>query len=703
MKGTSLKSIRKSSIIIGAVAFVLLGVTIFILSMWSLTDYKKAQSDRILGDMAVWMVEHMVMTEAFLSHVSLDCLDESALEAMKVKEMILCSGDGTVTRVFRGNQKPGGFFPAGLLTGKWEVASFLAHTGFPRMILSVRRGDSWLVAGFDSRFFFPDPNLLKDSNSSLILLNQKGMIISAWGEKGIPIGGYFPTELLDGTPKTGIWNDVRVGVHLVQMGNRLCLVQVSYTREVMLRAARMAFLWSAVALVFFAPFMGFFWWILYRITGDLGNSVRKMWETAEDISMADTELEAADKVFSTIESFRTVVSPFKEYNRLLRAFEGILTVISEQGENLTSLYEEAMAMEGQLRESNRMLNLANEKFDGLVNLSQNLERSPSLDAAVDGIAFNLAFAFRCSFVGIVAFRDETPFVWARRGMAPFSLEGDELLELTASFADREEGVIQSMPGFIRTVAPVRFMGHLMGLVIMTHEENSHSDSLMGVMNRFTPMLGGIFYAYSMLREVRKSFHYMATRMQSLTADYHNETGSHLARVGEYSAMIARGLGMSLEYVEDIRIYSQLHDIGKLRLPMEILAKPGGLTKEEFDVVRCHGEYGVDILGDSEWLEMARQVAMTHHEKWDGSGYPKGLRGNQIPLSGRIVALADIYDALRCARAYKPAFSHEKACKIILEGDGRVMPGHFDPDILNFFRENHERFRDIYEKIKDDED
>ncbi len=703
MRGASLKSIRKRSVAMGIGALILVGAAIFAFSMWHFTEDHNASADRILGKMAGEMEERLRMTEAFLRHMSLDGLRESALDAMKVKDMVLCSGDGRVIRTFRGSIRPGLSFPLGLLTEKWEVSSFLAQPASPRMVLSVRRGDFWLVAGFDSRFFFPDPGLLDDPDSSIILINRKGMIIASWGDtRNSPVGGLFPLSLLGSHLSRGTWGGVGVGTHSVRLGPQLSLVQVCPVNGVMFRSAGIAFWWSAMALVVFAPFMGLFWWILYRITEDLGNSVRRISEAAEDISMAESAVESVPRMFAAIEAFRADRTCFEEYDRLLKAFERMLAVISDQGENLTALYEEAIAMEAQVRQSNEELNLANERLDGLMNLSKNVGTSPSLEAAVDGIVSNLADAFRCSFVGVVAFRDETPFMWGSRGIAPFDLGEEGLSELMASFADREEGTVQPFGGYVRTLVPIRFMGHLVGLVVMVQTEQVYGGSLLDVMNRFALPLGGIFHAYGMLREVRKSFHYLATRMQSLTEVYHDETGSHLARVGEYSALVARGLGMPLEYVEDIRIYSQLHDIGKLRIPLEILAKPGALSEEEFAVVRHHTEYGVDILGDSEWLEMARQVALTHHEKWDGSGYPRGLRGDQIPLSGRIVALADIYDALRDARGYKPPFSHEKACGIILEGDGRVQPEHFDPDVLSFFRSNHEKFRSIYEEIRDDE-
>jgi len=153
-----------------------------------------------------------------------------------------------------------------------------------------------------------------------------------------------------------------------------------------------------------------------------------------------------------------------------------------------------------------------------------------------------------------------------------------------------------------------------------------------------------------------------------------------------------------------------HDIGKVGVPDNILLKPGKLTEDEFEVMKKHTVYGGDALSRAEkafggmastsFLKVGKQIAYTHHEKWDGSGYPYGLKGEQIPLAGRLMALVDIYDALICKRVYKPPFSHGKAVQIITKGDGRVMPDHLDPDVLGVFADHHEEFRKIALKYAD---
>lgn len=199
------------------------------------------------------------------------------------------------------------------------------------------------------------------------------------------------------------------------------------------------------------------------------------------------------------------------------------------------------------------------------------------------------------------------------------------------------------------------------------------------------------------------------------AEYRDaDTGAHLERIREYSKVLAEELARKPEYagyitddyIDDIYNSSILHDIGKVGIPDSILMKPGKLNPEEFEAVKRHSALGGEALKEVEskiegqsFLTLGKEIAYYHHEKWDGTGYPRGLKGEQIPLSARIVALADVYDALTSKRVYKEAFSHEEAKQIIVESRGT----HFAPDVVDAFLTLEVTFRRIREELFKDQE
>jgi putative two-component system response regulator len=203
-------------------------------------------------------------------------------------------------------------------------------------------------------------------------------------------------------------------------------------------------------------------------------------------------------------------------------------------------------------------------------------------------------------------------------------------------------------------------------------------------------------------------------MASLAETRDNETGNHIRRTQNYVAALARQLKdlprfsseLTDENIELLYKSAPLHDIGKVGIPDNILLKPGKLTSEEFEVMKLHTNYGRETilsveryLGESnEFLRFAREITYSHQEKWDGSGYPENLSGDAIPISARLMAVADVYDALISRRVYKPAFTHEEAIDIMRKGRG----SHFDPDILDVFLKITDEFREIAMRYRESE-
>ncbi len=188
----------------------------------------------------------------------------------------------------------------------------------------------------------------------------------------------------------------------------------------------------------------------------------------------------------------------------------------------------------------------------------------------------------------------------------------------------------------------------------------------------------------------------ALRRAAEAAD--DDTGRHISRINEYSKTLATLYGADDVFIENIASFAQLHDIGKIKIA-EIIRVPRDLTTEEFTEVKKHPHYGGKMVEGLAGLEMAYDIILEHHEKWDGSGYPFGKRETEISLAGRIVALVDAFDALVSERPYKKAYTYDATRKVLTEGDGRVMPEHYDPQLLQLFIENYHLFIEIHKRMK----
>lgn len=216
-------------------------------------------------------------------------------------------------------------------------------------------------------------------------------------------------------------------------------------------------------------------------------------------------------------------------------------------------------------------------------------------------------------------------------------------------------------------------------------------------------------AHNELNEMHDELTFVHTKLQEAyleiirrlarAADYRdNETGMHIIRMSNYSAILGKAAGMELKDYRSLMHAASMHDVGKIGIPDAVLLKPGKLTESEFETMKTHSTLGSKLLSgiQSKVLSMAAKIAITHHEKWDGSGYPNGLVGEEIPIEGRIAGIVDVFDALISKRPYKKAWSVDEAVKLIKSEKGK----HFDPRLVDLFLENLPEILKIKEEFAD---
>ncbi len=207
---------------------------------------------------------------------------------------------------------------------------------------------------------------------------------------------------------------------------------------------------------------------------------------------------------------------------------------------------------------------------------------------------------------------------------------------------------------------------------------------------------------AILHDQIKKAHFDSIIQLSMANEFRdNETGYHVKRVTFYCEAISKAMGFDETFVENLKYASALHDIGKIGIPDRILKKNGRLVKEEFEIMKRHTIIGLQILGNSDYkiLKLAKRIAISHHEKWDGSGYPYGLKGENIDIGGRITALADVFDALSSKRVYKPAIPIETTFEMVREERGK----HFDPVVIDAFFKIQDEIVRIFETYREQEE
>ena len=464
----------------------------------------------------------------------------------------------------------------------------------------------------------------------------------------------------------------------------------------------------------------FLWFVwkrgIYKGIAEITSLTDEMSSRLTDIGGND-HLKTAETLNSLAQRFANLKETFvQEMDVFTGNLRSLFQVISLQQEELTAFNEETEAMNQELALANNRLLMRETLWERTLDFSRTFARSKDSRKAISSTLNTIRKDIGAFGVLISSVEKEVYHLTA------FSGYGDELDEFTIPRKGiaATESIQTGVPLWVEDVSrhptaypvhpavksellvPLFQAGEEEGVLEIAFDRPMKRDPfLVETLVPVASYLGGLVHGEKMRREVEASYSYLAEKLQFVTGIYHDETEGHIARIGTYCRLLARELGRSPEEQENIALFARLHDIGKLKVPHYILSKPGKLSSEEFFFIIRHPEWGAEILGDASWLVMARNICLTHHEKWDGSGYPHGLKEEDIPWEGRVTTVADIYDALRSCRAYKPSFSHEKAMEIITKGDGRVQPEHFDPAVLNIFVRLADDFAEIFESQSDE--
>jgi HD-GYP domain-containing protein (c-di-GMP phosphodiesterase class II) len=640
--------------------------------------------------------------------------------------------ENRVTRVIRGALAPGIELPKEFFSAKkrdgvseWVISSLLDPRGELLLVTEVFwRNTSYLLA---LRPNFDDLSILTGPSLVPLLLRTDGRVIwRAPREQVHPLGnaladrGILERKLLGNegwhfVPFSSVGEALWIRVEPLDVEGVAAAVILPFSE--VLGALFRALVPSLLLFVLLGGVLFFFLSLwrnsfrpqILRLEGLL-RQVRQQLErtrTSEELALA------IERTGEAVARQRERVT-FREIASVLDTLAEVFDVIAGQQEEINAFHEEVHAMNVALTETNEALRERERVWGKTLEVAQAVSRSGDMVPEMKRIAETILEVGHASGVIIDRLEGETlfPVAWAGYDQAPLlipvalskSLVGRAVRTGEPHWIERvdedEEYVAVAEGITSEVVMPLLQGGEPVGGLTMSFASFRKKDrELLDTLVPVASALAGFLYMERAQREIKESYHYLVEKLQELTALYHDETAEHLQRMGAYCRMLAEALGRSQEEQEEMFFLARVHDLGKLRIPRELLTKPGPLTAEEFEIVKGHAQAGAEILGDARWLSMARTICVSHHERWDGSGYPKGLKGEEIPWEGCVVALADVYDALRSPRAYKPELSHEAVCRIILEGDGRVRPEHFHPRLLDFFREHSDRFAAIYDSAR----
>jgi len=358
------------------------------------------------------------------------------------------------------------------------------------------------------------------------------------------------------------------------------------------------------------------------------------------------------------------------------------------------------------------------KLDILLEFGKEVAKENDLDKLLlhmANFARKLLDADRCS---IFIYEEEKNELWTRvahgiegdirvdaregiAGNAATSQENQIILDAYKDF--RFNPTVDKKTGYLtKTILAVPLIDHLNKTIGVFQVLNKHNGSfnqkdvqlLQLISNHATASIENALLTYKVKQNHLKVINKLSTAAELKEKD----TSNHTKRVGEYAALVGRKLNFSEDEVELLRFTAPMHDVGKIGISDSIILKTSKLTDAEFEIMKTHPILGSNLLQDeeSDFLKMAATIALDHHEKYDGSGYPNGRKGEEISLYGRIVSLVDVFDALTTKRPYKEAWDFEKSLNYIKQLSGT----QFDPKLVAVFEENYEDVKSIYWKLKD---